>query len=218
MITSTSEYQAVVFDMDGVLIDAKDWHYRALNSALEIFGAEISYEDHLARFDGLPTRVKLAMLSDEGRLPRHVHHLINTIKQERTLREAAALCFPRIEHLLLLSWLRQQGLKIAVATNSVRHTASTMLGFAGLLDSIECLVTNEDVKNAKPSPDIYLKTASLLGVRPSSVLVVEDHPHGIAAATAAGCTVIQVSGVSEVNVDLLESALLGPTVGPSHGA
>lgn len=68
--------RAVVFDMDGVLVDARDWHYRALNEALAVFDAEISLEDHLDRFNGLPTRVKLGMLADEGRLPTHLHRVV----------------------------------------------------------------------------------------------------------------------------------------------
>jgi len=199
--------KAVIFDMDGVLIDAKDWHYRALNEGLAIFDAEISYEEHLAQFDGLPTRVKLQMLTDQGRLPRHVHGMVNAVKQERTLREAASLCFPRIEHLLLFSWIRGKGLKIGVATNSIRHTTTTMLGFAGLVDSLDVLVTNEDVEKAKPSPDIYLRVANLLSLRPNQILVVEDHEHGVRAATDAGCRVVQVSGVEDVNVSLIEGAL-----------
>ena len=55
--------KAVLFDMDGVLIDAKDWHYEALNKALGLFGMEINRYDHLNTFDGLPTKVKLQMLS-----------------------------------------------------------------------------------------------------------------------------------------------------------
>ena len=64
-----NKIKAVLFDMDGVLIDAKDWHYEALNKALGLFGIEISRYDHLATFDGLPTKVKLQMLSKKYYLP-----------------------------------------------------------------------------------------------------------------------------------------------------
>lgn len=198
---------AVIFDMDGVLIDARDWHFRALNDALEIFDAAITYEDHLHRFNGLPTRVKLETLTDEGRLSRHVHGIVNAVKQERTLREAASLCFPRIEHLLLMSWLKERGLKVGVATNSIRHTSVTMLGFAGVLDSLDVLVTNEDVPNAKPAPDIYIRAARSLGVATNHVLVVEDHEIGVRAATDAGCHVVRVAGVDDVTISLLEPFL-----------
>lgn len=208
---------AVVFDMDGVLIDARDWHFRALNDALEIFDAAITYEDHLNRFDGLPTKVKLHILTEEGRLPKHMHGIVNTVKQERTLREAASLCFPRVEHLLLMSWLKERGLKVGVATNSIRHTSVTMLGFAGILDSLDVLVTNEDVPNAKPAPDIYMSAARSLEVPTNRVLVVEDHEVGVRAATDAGCYVVQVGGVEDVTVPLLEP-LLGPANAEGLGA
>lgn len=200
--------KAVIFDMDGVLIDARDWHYRALNDGLEIFGTSISLEEHLSRFDGLPTRVKLEMLTADGRLPHHVHDLVEEVKQERTLRAAASLCFPRIEHLLMAAWLKRNGCRIGVATNSIRQTSTTMLGFAGLLASLDVLVTNEDVERAKPSPDIYIRACELLGVDPTEALVIEDNEYGVQAAQAAGCTVVRVAGVSEVNTNLLMDHLI----------
>ena len=206
-MTSSTRFKAVIFDMDGVLIDARDWHYHALNDALQIFDSAISREEHLGRFNGLPTRVKLQMLSEEGRLPTYLHPIIEEIKQERTLREAASLCFPRIEHLLMMSWLKSQGLKLAVATNSIRRTSSTMLTFAGLMDYLDILVTNEDVERAKPHPDIYVKASASLGLDPSEVLVVEDHDYGVQAASSAGCRVVQVLGVEDVSSSLLEPFL-----------
>lgn len=198
--------KAVVFDMDGVLIDARDWHYRALNDALEVFDAAISWEDHLDRFNGLPTRVKLDMLTAEDRLPAHLHPVVEKVKQERTLREAARLCFPRVEHLLLMAWLRASGVRIGVATNSIRKTSVTMLEFAGLLDFLDVLVTNEDVAHAKPAPDIYLSAAQQLELDPAEILVVEDHPYGVTAAEEAGCRVIKVDGVDDVTTALLQPA------------
>ena len=69
--------QAIIFDMDGVLIDARDWHYEALNRALKIFGFEISRQDHLEHFDGLPTKAKLNLLSQDRGLPLRLHSFIN---------------------------------------------------------------------------------------------------------------------------------------------
>ena len=69
--------KAVIFDMDGVLIDAKDWHYDALNKALATFGMEISIHDHLTTYDGLSTNQKLNMLSKIYTLPKSLHSFIN---------------------------------------------------------------------------------------------------------------------------------------------
>jgi beta-phosphoglucomutase-like phosphatase (HAD superfamily) len=68
--------KAVIFDMDGVLIDAKEWHYEALNRALTVYGFGISRHDHLATYDGLPTNTKLEILSREQGLPRSLHGVI----------------------------------------------------------------------------------------------------------------------------------------------
>ncbi|WP_244574490.1 HAD hydrolase-like protein [Cohaesibacter sp. ES.047] len=86
--------KAIIFDMDGVLIEAKDWHYEALNRALLLFGYEISRFDHLTTYDGLPTRKKLEMLSAERNLPRSLHSFINEMKQitqRRSFTNAVAL-------------------------------------------------------------------------------------------------------------------------------
>ena len=202
---TSNQLSAVIFDMDGVLIDARDWHFRALNEALDLFGAGITYEEHLSRFNGLPTREKLAILTAEERLPNHVHGVVSAVKQERTLREAAKLCFPLVEHLLLIAWLRGRNLKVGVATNSVRATSTTMLQFAGIYDHLDCLVTNEDVVRAKPAPDIYAKACEALEVVPSETLVIEDHAIGVQAATAAGCRVLKVEGPDDVRISLIEN-------------
>lgn len=192
--------RAVVFDMDGVLIDAREWHYEALNDALRMFGYEISYEDHLSTYDGLPTKSKLQLLTSTAGLPANLHPIINDIKQERTLRIAAFKCYPVAQHLILLAALRRANFKIGVATNSIRMTASEMLRAAGVMELLDTLVTNEDVANPKPDPEIYLKACRNLGLEPHEVLVIEDNHHGIAAANAAGCLVLEVKDPSEVHI------------------
>jgi beta-phosphoglucomutase len=195
--------KAIVFDMDGVLIDAREWHYKALNEALEIFNVSINLQEHNDRFDGLPTSVKLNILSSEGRIPRHLHQIINDIKQERTLRVAAELCFPNIEHLIMMDWLRQKGVKIGLATNSIRKTTTTFLQYAGLLEYFHTIVTNEDVTNAKPSPEIYLKASKEMNYSPNQILAIEDSEYGLKSASDAGFNVIKVAGPFDVNENLL---------------
>lgn len=202
-----NKYAAVVFDMDGVLIDARDWHFEALNDALRVFGEEISLEDHLNRFDGLPTKIKLRMLEEEGRIPSGLGSQIEAVKQERTLRAAAKLCFPNLEHLILLAELKREGYKVGVATNSIRSSASAMLSFAGVIELLDVLVTNEDVEKAKPDPAIYLKACESLGLNPRQVLVFEDNQYGIAAAKAAGCDVVEVENPQQLNLPFVESWL-----------
>lgn len=205
----TSRFSAIVFDMDGVLVDARDWHFESLNEALRIFGEEISRDEHESRFDGLPTKVKLRMLEDDGRIPAGLATQIESVKQERTLRAAARLCFPNLEHLIMLAELKRSGYKIGVATNSIRSSASAMLNFAGVLESLDVLVTNEDVERAKPDPAIYLKACESLGMNPNQILVFEDNQYGIAAAKAAGCDVVRVESPLQLNLPFVEAWLRG---------
>ena len=89
-----SKIKAILFDMDGVLIDAKDWHYQALNQALRLFGCEISIYDHEVTFDGLPTRDKLNMLTNLGKIPQDLHPIISKMKQKNTMRMILNKCKP----------------------------------------------------------------------------------------------------------------------------
>jgi len=197
-----SDIKAVLFDMDGVLIDAREWHYEALNEVLRIFGYEITRAMHEDRYDGLSTSKKLEMLTKEIGLPRHIHGMINRIKQDRTLRIAASNCFPNIAHQVLISKLKKQGFKVGVVTNSIRQTTDFMLTYAGLFELLDVVITNQDVDKPKPNPDGYQLAMQKLDVLPSETLIVEDSPYGIAAGKASGAKVVQVNSVSDVSIDL----------------
>lgn len=191
--------KAVIFDMDGVLIDAKDWHYEALNKALELFGMEISRYDHLVTFDGLPTKKKLEMLSIERGLPEELHDFINALKQQYTMGMVHQKCKPKFYHEFALSKLKSSGYKLAVCSNSIRNSVQVMLDKASLLRYLEFFLSNQDVSKGKPDPEMYIKAIERLGISPEEVMIVEDNEHGIAAAKASGAHVMEVEGVEDVN-------------------
>lgn len=193
--------KAIIFDMDGVLIEAKDWHYEALNRALKLFGYSISRYEHLVTYNGLPTRKKLEMLTLERGLPRELHSFINEMKQIYTMEIVHAQCKPRFVHEYALSHLKNAGLRLAVASNSIRNTVDVMMKKAGLDRYMDVSMSNEDVTQAKPDPAIYLETIKRLGVPASECLVVEDNENGIKAAQAAGAQVMIIKDVGEVNFD-----------------
>lgn len=191
--------KAIIFDMDGVLIDAKEWHYEALNRALRLFGFEISRYEHLATYDGLPTSKKLDMLSVQTGLPKKLHRFINEMKQQYTTELVRSLCRPHFKHEYALSKLKAAGYQLAVASNSVRNSVELMMENARLKPYLNFMLSNEDVEKPKPSPDIYLKAIDKLGLTAKECLIVEDNEHGIRAATASGAHLLVVQNVDEVN-------------------
>ena len=191
----------VVFDMDGVLIDACEWHKNALNeSLLEISNYKISEEDHIAHYNGLPTKVKLDKMVELGHISRQSVKEIYFSKQEKTkeiIRSQACVDESKIR---LMEWLRDQGIYIACFTNSIHETAHMMLSKTGVMDFLELLVTNQDVNNPKPNPEGYYKALKHFDVYSSETMIVEDSPKGIQAALATGCKVMQVENATKVNI------------------
>jgi len=191
--------KAVIFDMDGVLIEAKEWHYEALNQALELFGFSISRYDHLVTYDGLPTSDKLKMMSLERALPYGLHRYINELKQDYTLERIYLDCKPAFIHEYALSRLKSEGYRIALASNSIRRTVEIMMRKANLDGYLEFFLSNQDIAKAKPDPEIYNAAISRLGLAPAECLIVEDNKNGIAAAEASGAHVMRVRSIHEVN-------------------
>lgn len=192
--------KAVLFDMDGVLIDAKEWHYESLNRALDLFGMPISRFDHLTTFDGLPTRKKLEMLSLDRGLPPQLHEFINEMKQRYTMEIVHTQCKPKFIHEYALSSLRSMGYGLAVCSNSVRASVETMMHRAGLDKYLDLMVSNEDVSKGKPDPEMYLRAISHFSLKPDECLIVEDNENGIMAAKASGGHLLVVRDVSDTNL------------------
>lgn len=199
--------KAVVFDMDGVLIDAREWHYEALNRALALVGLEISRADHLTTFDGLSTRQKLEILSTTENLPRELHGFMNKLKQSYTMEIVSTRCKPTFIHQYALSSLKARGLKLAVASNSIRNTVEVMMQRAQLDKYLDLQLSNEDVEKPKPAPDIYLKAMRELGVTPAETLVVEDNEHGRQSVRASGAHLMAVRNPDDVTLSNIEAHL-----------
>jgi beta-phosphoglucomutase len=196
-----SKIKAVIFDMDGVLIEAKDWHYEALNKALGLFGQTISRYDHLVTFDGLPTVNKLDMLTLERGLPKKLHEFINELKQKYTMELVHQHCKPRFDHEYALSKLESWGYRIGCGSNSVRQSIEIMLKKSDLMKYMETVVSAQEVSEPKPSPEMYEKIISIFNLTPQECLIIEDNENGIKAAKASGAHVLIVKEVDEVNIE-----------------
>lgn len=200
-----SEIKAIIFDMDGVLIRAKHWHFKALNSALRLFGLNISLKEHLKHFEGLPTKTKLAMLSQRHNLPKNLHTFINEMKQIYTLKAVNAYCVPNKTRKNALKRLKSEGYQIALCSNSIAKTIEEMMNKADLMPYLDFFLSNEDVKMPKPSPEIYQKAIRRLNLKPQEVLIVEDNINGIKAARASKAHLMQIKNIAEVNYKNIKS-------------
>jgi beta-phosphoglucomutase len=199
--------EAVVFDMDGVLIDAREWHYEALNRALELLGYQITRFEHLSTYDGLPTRRKLQMLTVERGLPEQLHGFLNSLKQQYTMELVATRCRPMFQHEYALARLKAAGYRLGLASNSIRSTVDEMMRRANLDPYLDVTISNEDVTSPKPDPEMYVIAMERLGVVPSATLIVEDNENGIKAATASGAHVMVVGGPDDVTLAAIEDSI-----------
>ena len=201
---NNNSYKAIIFDLDGVLVNMPDGHYEALNRALALFGAKIERDEHFSHFNGLPTRKKLEELERQGRLPPGLREFINEVKQKHTKRVIEEHCAPDYSKLILLRHLKARNYKLACCSNSLKETLHLMLKSAHLFDHFDLIMGNDEVTQPKPHPEMYLTAFSRLGVQPHECIIVEDSPHGIAAAKASGATVYEVRNTEDVNLSLFE--------------
>lgn len=199
--------KAIIFDMDGVLIEAKDWHYDSLNQALSLFGFEIERHEHLTSYDGLPTKTKLQRLSLEKKLPAYLHGFINEMKQQYTMEIIYNRCRPRFNHEYALSRLKAEGYGLAVASNSIRNTVDAMMERSSLQQYLDFTLSNQDVKIPKPDPEIYSTAIARFGFRPEECLIVEDNENGIKAALASGAHLLAVKEVEDVNYENIKNRI-----------
>lgn len=192
--------KAILFDMDGVIVDAKEWHYESLNKSLKLFGYEIGRLEHLEKYDGLPTKIKLKMLSEKKGLPDSLSSLINKVKQIYTSKLMNGRCRPMFIHQLALFTLKKEGYKIAVCSNSIRKTVEVMLSKTKLIDYVDFFISNEDVENPKPHPEMYIKASKRFNLHPKECLVIEDNIRGIKSATSSGCELMVVDNIYDVTL------------------
>jgi HAD superfamily hydrolase (TIGR01509 family) len=186
----------VIFDLDGVLVEAKNIHYDALNEALgEQY--EISWSEHLSTYDGLKTNQKLEMLSEQKGLPTELHKEIWEGKQKLTLQKLKELQ-PNQTLQSVMDALVEDGYKIAVCSNSIRKTVLTVLSKLGIMEFMDYIISNEDVQNSKPHPEMYWRAISKMGCLPEETLIVEDSPYGLLAANRSKAHVLRVKNPSEV--------------------
>lgn len=193
-----SEFRAVFFDFDGVLIDSEPMHYAAWIEALKPYGVGISEEQYLEKFTGIEDRGAIAWLASAQDPPRGFEELWAAFPRKQQIfldRILAKPLMPR-DTCRVLEELKVHGYTVAVVSSSSSCELWPALERNGVRHLIDIGVFAEDVAQKKPDPEPYLTALRMAGV--DRALVLEDSRAGIASATAAGCEVIPVADVREV--------------------
>lgn len=197
------DFKLIIFDLDGVLIDTRELHYKVLNEALNELSPEyiISHKDHLSKFDGLSTNRKLEILSKERGLPLDEHKKIWIRKQELTIKKLKTYLVEDIKMINIFKKLKEDGFKVCVASNSVRETIKISLLKIGVMEYVDYFVSNEDVSTPKPHPEIYMHCMIKEKVLPRETLIIEDSYIGRTAAIQSGGVLCPVRNPEEVTLE-----------------
>ena len=198
----------VIFDLDGVLYESKEFHFESLNQALSEVdkNLEISKEEHLKTYDGLSTNRKLDILTNEKGLNPQYHQQIWARKQEITGKLLDKI---RVNESLIgyLQLLKNENIKIICCSNSIKSTVENVLTNLGVYDLFDEIYSNEDVHNPKPHPEMYWKALIKYSITPDQALIIEDSPVGRLGAKMSGCNTIFINTPKDVNSDLVDKII-----------
>ena len=193
--------RAILFDLDGVLVEACDWHYEAFNQALmSVANYSIPYDEHLSTYNGLSTKIKLDMLIAKKIITTRQLDDIWKAKQIFTKEIVEKKATPDLEKIQLHEMTASLNIISACVTNSIRETTKLMLDKTWQLGYMKTLVCNEDTERNKPFPDPYIFAMKKLGLNTDEVLIIEDSEIGMISALASKAHVKCVKNCSQVNI------------------
>lgn len=198
----------IVFDLDGVLVDSKTIHFDALNDALRALNPDyiITKDEQENIYEGLPTKAKLSLLNKYKGLPEEKFDSVWRLKQDIT-----SMMFSNIpedkELIRLLQIIKDNKINIAVASNSISRTVFDCLKCLGIIDLVDHVVSNEDVKHPKPHPEMYWKAMSHFGVIADETVIFEDSLVGKLAARDSKATLIEIKNRADLTEDKIDKAI-----------
>jgi len=180
------QIEAVIFDMDGVLVDSEPLHREIGHRMLGELGIAATREV-FNRFTGITTRSMMRTLVGEYNLehdPELLTRQYNSQFLEGIKTSHGLKLYNGVE--AVLSELKREGLPVALASSSTRQCIEEILKRFGITNYFDVIVSGDDGSNSKPHPEIFLKAAKKLGVKPEACAVIEDSTNGVAAARRAG--------------------------------
>lgn len=201
--------ELVIFDLDGVLLDSKEIHYDSLNQALSEIDEKyiVTEQEHLSRYDGLQTTKKLELLTKEKGLSPNYYNQIWSRKQEFTFNNLRNISH-NSDLYSIMKTLKDRDIKIACCSNSIRKTINLVLSKLGIIEFFDLIISNQDVKNGKPHPEMYWKCMSEMNVLPENTLIIEDSPNGLLAAHRTKSNILRVNNPKELTLQKIENKLI----------
>jgi HAD superfamily hydrolase (TIGR01509 family) len=205
---TSSSIKAIIFDLDGVLVNSKHIHFNTFSKSVkQIANISISWEEHTLSYDGLSTKQKLEKMKTSGLITQEQSDEIFKLKQEFTEKEINEQVVPRPYLISLLESLRAKGFILACASNCVRSTVNQFLRILEISDFFSAILSNNDVTSPKPSSEIYLKCFELLGLQPSECLICEDSIYGRLAAKNSGAHLLEIEDAEDLTFEKINAVL-----------
>lgn len=194
--------QAVIFDMDGVLVDSEPLHIKAEKKTLTPYGIELS-EKEINRYMGMGVKTMLQSLIKTYKLPLSENRLFRIHEKNLIEQFQKVAAMPNATE--LIAFLIGNHIKLALASSSSHSLINLVLKKLSLQSKFNVVVSGEEVLNGKPFPDIFLKAAELLTVQPDQCMVIEDSKNGVTAAKKAGMICIGFQSPNSQNQDISQA-------------
>jgi len=205
--------KAIIFDMDGVIIDSEPIHIKLEEELFKSLGVEISEDEHLT-FVGTSSYYMWRKIKERFNLSQSVEELVEVDRKrylEHVLKTGEIIPIEGITE--TVKKLFEKEYKLAVASSSPIDVIELVVKKLGIDKCFEVLVSGDYVKNSKPAPDIFLYTADKLKVKPHECVVIEDSYNGVYGAKKAGMKVIGFKNPNSGNQDLSEADFIISSLG-----
>lgn len=199
--------RAIIFDLDGTIVLTERYHADAFSAALTPYSIDYTYDEHLKKYTGRGNQEIFRLKLKEANRPIALIPKLSLAKKQAYNHLLDSLGVPvvdGVEQFLQEAYNRK--IVLAIATSTTRANAETLMSKTGLGKYFKVIVTRDDVKRAKPCPDIFIATAREIKAKPEETVVIEDSPRGIESASRATFATIGITTTSSQKALLTKGA------------